>query len=82
MVGLPHNWSVTLRGDLGGFGLGDSSDLSAQGVLVARWNFKPAWNLAVDYRALYQDYESVSGRNKFAYDATTHGPLLGLEYRF
>lgn len=79
---LPHNWSLVLRGDLGGFGIGDSSDLSAQGLLVARWNFQPAWNLAVGYRALYQDYESGSGANKFAYDGTTHGPLLGVEYSF
>jgi len=79
---LPNHWSLVLRGDVGGFGIGDSSDLSAQGVLVARWNFQPDWNLAVGYRALYQDYESGSGANKFAYDGTTHGPVLGVEYRF
>lgn len=79
---LPNNWTIALRGDVGGFGIGGSSDLSLQGVLVFRWNFKPDWNLDLGYRALYQDYESGSGSNKFAYDATTHGPLLGFEYRF
>lgn len=82
VMDLPHNWSLVIRGDVGGFGIGGSSNLSAQGILVARWNFKPAWNLGIGYRALYQDYESGSGPNKFAYDATTHGPLLGLEFRF
>jgi hypothetical protein len=82
MMDLPNNWSLMLRGDIGGFGIGGSPDLSAQGVLIARWNFKPAWNLDVGYRALYQDYETGQGANKFAYDATTHGPLLGIQYRF
>ena len=82
VMDLPHNWSLVLRGDVGGFGIGGSSDLSAQGVLIARWNFKPDWNLVAGYRALYQDYQKGSGANKFAYDGTTHGPLVGLEYRF
>ena len=79
---IADNWSLVLRGDLGGFGIGGSSNLSAQGILLARWNFQPDWNLVVGYRALYQDYESGSGANKFAYDGTTHGPVLGVEYRF
>ncbi len=82
MMDLPNNWSMVLRGDVGGFGIGGSSDLAAQGVLLAKWNFKPDWNLVVGYRALYQDYQRGSGANKFAYDATTQGPLAGLEYRF
>jgi len=54
---LPNNWILVLRGDVGGFGIGGSSDLAVQGVLDAQWNFKPDWNLVVGYRALYQDYE-------------------------
>ena len=79
---LPHNWKMVLRGDVGGFGIGGSSDLSAQGSLVFRWFFRPSWDLVVGYRALYQDYETEKGPLKFAYDATTHGPMLGLGYRF
>jgi hypothetical protein len=30
------------------------------------------------YRALYQDYSTGSGDNKFKFDATMHGPVLGL----
>jgi hypothetical protein len=51
-------------------------------MLLARLNFGSGWKLAIGYRALLQDYESGSGPNKFAYNATTHGPILGLEYRF
>jgi hypothetical protein len=81
-IDLPHDWSISLRGDLGGFGIGGSSNLSAQGILAARWRFAPAWEAVIGYRALYQDYENGRGADKFAYDATTHGPLLGVGYRF
>ena len=82
MMDLPGNWAMVLQGDVGGFGIGGSSDLSLRGNLVFHWVFRPDWDLVVGYRALYQDYETGRGRNKFAYDATTHGPLLGMEYRF
>jgi hypothetical protein len=81
-IDLPHDWSVSLRGDLGGFGIGGSSNLSAQSILAARWRFAPAWEAVIGYRALYQDYENGHGATKFAYDATTHGPVLGVSYRF
>jgi hypothetical protein len=79
---LPNNWTMSLRGDVGGFGISGSSDLALHGALIFDWNFSPNWDLVAGYRALYQDYESGSGANKFAYDATTHGPLLGIAYRF
>ena len=79
---LPNNWTMSLRGDIGGFGISGSSDLALHGTLLFDWNFSPNWDLVAGYRALYQDYKSGSGANKFAYDATTHGPLLGLAYRF
>jgi hypothetical protein len=82
VMDLPNNWSMVLRGDIGGFGIGGSSDLSAQGVLNFRWNFKPTWNLVAGYRALYQDYKTGKRGLEFAYDATTHGPSLGVEYQF
>jgi len=79
---LSKNWTMSLRGDVGGFGISGSSDLALHGALVFDWNFSPNWDLVAGYRALYQDYKSGSGANEFAYDATTHGPLLGLAYRF
>jgi hypothetical protein len=32
------------------------------------------------YRVFNQDYSDGSGINKFAYDATLHGPILGVEF--
>jgi hypothetical protein len=38
-----------------------------------------AW---IGYRALSVDYESGSGDNRFVYDVTTHGPMIGLGFYF
>jgi hypothetical protein len=34
------------------------------------------------YRALSQDYTDGSGNDKFEWDVTLHGPILGLGIRF
>ena len=34
------------------------------------------------YRALYVDYESGSGTNKFAFDSWMHGQVIGAAFRF
>ena len=82
ITALPHKWTLLLRGDIGGFGIRDSSDLSLQGFAMLHRELSLNWNVVVGYRALKQDYSRGSGSNKFAYDATTHGPILGLEYAF
>ena len=71
-----EKWATRLRGDIGGFGVG--SDLTWN--LVGKVDFKPWKHVSLfgGYRALYQDYSTGSGSNKFAFDATMHGPLLGL----
>ena len=38
--------------------------------------------LLVGYRVLYQDYEDGSGANRFAYDVTTHDPIIGMKFWF
>ena len=71
-----EKWVNDLRGDIGGFGIG--SDITWN--LVGMVNFKPWKHVSLfgGYRALYQDYSTGSGNNKFKFDATMHGPVLGL----
>lgn len=38
--------------------------------------------LIAGYRVLHQDYEDGSGANRFAFDVTTHGPIIGMNFRF
>ena len=71
-----EKWGTDLRGDIGGFGIG--SDITWN--LVGLVNFKPWKHVGLfgGYRALYQDYSTGSGKNEFKFDATMHGPVLGL----
>ena len=71
-----QKWGTRLRGDIGGFGIG--SDITWN--LVGLVDFKPWKHVSLfgGYRALYQDYSTGSGDNKFKFDATMHGPVLGL----
>ena len=79
---LAPNWSVILRGDVGGFGISGDTDMSANGALLFGWRFKSDWHLLFGYRALYQDFQDGKGANEFRYKITTHGPIVGLDYSF
>jgi len=74
---------LSVKTDIGGFGLGFSSDID--------WNFVanvgytlPWWGVTpyVGYRVLYIDYEDGSGSNRFEYDIWHTGPQIGLGVRF
>lgn len=67
-------WSLRLRGDVGGFGVG--SDLSWQGIALAGASVGEAWRLDFGYRALGVDFDGGDLR----YDAIVHGPIVGLAF--
>jgi hypothetical protein len=71
-------WQTDLRGDIGGFGIGSDITWNLFGLIF----YKPWKHASIfgGYRVLYQDYSSGSGNNKFAFDATMHGPILGLNF--
>jgi len=78
-----ENLLLSVKTDIGGFGLGFSSDID--------WNFVanvgyqlPWWGITpyVGYRVLYIDYEDGSGNNRFEYDIWHTGPQIGLGVRF
>ena len=78
-----ENLLLSIKTDIGGFGLGFSSDID--------WNFVtnvgytlPWWGVTpyVGYRVLYIDYEDGSGSNRFEYDIWHTGPQIGLGVRF
>jgi hypothetical protein len=73
-------WALRLYGDIGGFGV--SSDVTWQGLGLI--DFQPWRNVAIvaGYRAIYTDYQSGSGNNQFSYDATAHGPVIGIDIRW
>jgi hypothetical protein len=81
---LSERWAVTLAGDIGGFGIGSDFAWDAFGLIGYRFNLFGDKNAKVlaGYRALSQDYTDGSGRNKFKWDVTLHGPILGLDIGF
>ncbi len=80
--GFADNWSLITRGDIGGFGIG--SNFSWQALGMIEWQpFKYA-SLIAGYRAIGMDYEDGSqGRpDYFNFDATVHGPVIGINFRW
>ena len=79
---LSEKWTLLFRGDVGGFGIGSASDLTWN--LLAGFDFRP-WQRAsfkLGYRINYLDYETGSGTNKFGFDGTLDGPMLGVTFYF
>lgn len=86
IVGLRYHyafndqWTLQLYGDIGGFGA--SSDFTWQGLALI--DYQPWQNVALvaGYRGIGTDYETGSGSDKFTYDATVHGPVIGIDVRW
>jgi len=89
---ITSNWNLVVQGDVGGFGV--ASDLTWQALGLAGYRFglfsEDDANVLLGYRALYDDYSTGSfrgkltgkKRDKFALDATLHGPVIGLAVKF
>jgi hypothetical protein len=82
---LTPKWSLTTFGDVGGFGVGSDFAWQVAGAVGYRFSlFSDEDNAQViaGYRALSQDYDDGSGSDRFEWDVTLHGPLLGLSIGF
>ncbi|WP_008193238.1 hypothetical protein [Roseibium alexandrii] len=78
---LNEKWSVSGRGDIGGFGA--ASDFTWNVQAGVGYHFNEVWSTHLQYKALGVDYSNgKSGIDSFAYDTVTHGPLLGVVARF
>jgi hypothetical protein len=77
---LGKRFSLNVRGDVGGFGVG--SDLTWQAFPYVGWQFTKWGSLQLGYRWIYVDYESGSGVNRFKYDILSQGPQLGVTFTF
>ena len=73
-------WSLTLRGDIGGFDVG--SEFAWHVVARVDWWVSESLFLNAGYRILDTDYEDGSGPSLFRYDMTMSGPAAGIGWRF
>jgi len=82
---LSEHWTLALKGNVGGFGVGSDFTWGAMGTIGYRFRLFSEKNnarAAAGYRAIYQDYTDGSGDDKFKWDVTFHGPILGLVIEF
>jgi hypothetical protein len=77
---LPKNFMVVLRGDVGGFDVGSQLSWNLAGYVG--YNISRVVSLWAGYRALYVNYESGSGFDKFVFNVTMYGPVIGMGFRF
>ena len=76
-------WKLLLNGDVGGFNLGGTRLAWQTGGLIDWQPFKYV-SFVAGYRAIYQDYEegSKGSKNYYNFDATMHGPVFGVNFRW
>jgi hypothetical protein len=79
-IPLKGSFSVLVRGDVGGFGVG--SELTWQAGAYLRYTTASAVSLILGYRVLDIDYESGEGASRFVYDMMIKGPALGVAWQF
>lgn len=73
-------WRFTLRGEIGGFGIGSDLTWHALTWFTCQQSERFGWH--VGYRAIAYDYEEGQGRNYQHYDLLQHGPGIGVTLSF
>jgi hypothetical protein len=77
---LDDKLSLSLRGDVGGFGVG--SDLTLHGWATLVRQQTPTFSWYLGYRYISYDYETGSGVNFQRYDLSQQGPGAGIAWSF
>ncbi len=77
---ISEKWLFVLRGDIGGGG----SDFTWASTVGFRYRIGDLTELDLGYKALAVDYETGTPGQPgfFKYDTTTHGPMIGLMFKF
>jgi len=77
---INESWKFSATGTVGGLG----SDISLSGAVGVKYVISDLLDLDLQYKAYWADYESGTRGQKgyFAYDVTTYGPIVGLNFKF
>jgi len=75
-------WSLVARGDIGGLQVG--SDFAWQAAGILEWQAFKYVSFLAGYRAIGMDYENGDDRSRdyFKFDATIHGPVVGINFKW
>jgi len=74
--------SLQVRGDIGGFGVGEASDKTWNLVPGVMWRISDRISFTAAYRITAIDFSKDSGTDTFANDTKLKGPLVGLGIHF
>ena len=79
---ISQNWKVRLRGDIGGLGL--SSKFTAATSIGFFYTINDLMDLDLRYKATWVNHEegTLGARDYFRYDTVTHGPIVGIKFKF
>ncbi len=70
--------SLSLRADVGGFGIG--SEIASNWIALLRYRLTERWTLGGGFRLMHLDYGS--GSDSFKADLTFYGPIFGAAFHF
>ena len=76
-----EKWTLAVRGDMGGFGIGSASDLTWSITTGLDFKLSEKWSIGIGYRYYDMDYSKGSGSNEFGFDGSMDGVILGLTWR-
>lgn len=79
-VNLSEKWTGVVRGDIGGFGVGNASDLTWNVLVGLGYRAWENTSIKLGYRIYDIDYESGSGADTLGFDAQLMGPWLGVTW--
>lgn len=80
--GLNEKLAIGIRSDIGGFGIGEASNLAWNFLAGVDWQLNKNMTLKVGYRLFDLDYENGSGNDEFGFDGQFRGPIAGLSISF
>ena len=76
-----EKWTLAVRGDMGGFGIGSASDLTWSITTGLDFKLSEKWSIDIAYRYFDMDYSKGSGSNEFGFDGSMDGVMIGLTWR-
>jgi len=81
-VDVTEHLSVGVRGDIGGFGVGEASEKTWTLMPGVVWRISDLISLNAAYRITAIDFQQDRGTDTFANDTTLKGPVIGLGIHF
>jgi len=82
ILDVNDNVAIWFRGDVGGFSIGTSSDLTWTLTTMLELKLSDTWVLVAGYRYVNVDWVRGSRPRRIEFDYEIHGPLIGASIRF